>query len=114
MKDGNVISTLDLFDKAYVLLVGAQGNAWQLAANELASTQSLLLKNYRIGADGDLIDANNAWHKIYEITVTGAVLVRPDGHVAWRSKEMADDPKEVLCNVFRSTVLLVDPCNTID
>lgn len=100
IKDGKTISTLDLFEKDYVLLVGSEGSAWQVAANELASLQSLPLKNYRIAADGDLIDYKNVWHKIYEITTTGAVLVRPDGHVAWRSKELVDDPKDVLKNIL--------------
>jgi putative polyketide hydroxylase len=105
IKDGKAISTLDLFEKDYVLLVGSDGQKWQTVANELALTQSLPLKNYRIGADGDLSDTENVWHKIYEITATGAVLVRPDGHVAWRSKAMVDDPKDVLCDVFNSKKL---------
>lgn len=96
MKDGKAISILDLFEKEYVLLIGNEGIAWQIAANELVSMQSLPLKYYRIGADGDLIDTENVWHKLYEITTTGAVLVRPDGHVAWRSKEMVDNPVDTL------------------
>lgn len=100
IKDGNTISTLDLFEKEYVLLVGSEGNAWQTAANELASMQSLPIKNYRIGADGDLIDQENVWDELYEITTTGAVLVRPDGHVAWRSKEMVEQPLETLRKIL--------------
>jgi putative polyketide hydroxylase len=102
IKDDKTISTLDLFEKNYVLLVGSDGHAWQTEANELAVTQSLPLKNYRIGADGDLIDSKNMWHKTYEITATGAVLVRPDGHVAWRSKAMVNDPKNSLSKAFNS------------
>jgi len=45
---------------------------------------------------GHLIDPENIWHKIYEITTMGAVLVRPDGHVAWRSKAMVDSPIDTL------------------
>jgi hypothetical protein len=96
IKDGKAISTLDLFEKAYVLLVGSDGYQWQTAANELAAT--LPLKNYRIAHNGDLIDPENVWHELYEITTTGAVLVRPDGHVAWRSKEIIDNPKNILRN----------------
>jgi hypothetical protein len=54
------------------------------------------LKNYRVAIDGDLIDPENVWHKLYEVTPTGAVLVRPDGHVAWRSKSMVDSPINTL------------------
>lgn len=100
IKDGKTISTLDLFEKEYVLLVGSDGNAWQVAANQLAKTLSLPLKSYRVANDVDLSDPENVWHTAYEITTTGAVLVRPDGHVAWRSKEMVPNPEYVLNNVL--------------
>jgi putative polyketide hydroxylase len=100
IKDSKTISTLDLFEKKYVLLVGSDGGAWQTAANELAIASSLPIKNYRVATNGDLSDIENAWHAAYEITTTGAVLVRPDGHVAWRSKEMVDNPTDKLTEVF--------------
>ncbi len=102
IKDKETISTFDLFEKEYVLLVGSDGYAWQTAANEIALKISLPLKNYRVATDGDLIDPENLWHNIYEITITGAVLVRPDGHVAWRNKEMITNPFEQLTKVFSS------------
>lgn len=98
IKDDKAISTLDLFEKDYVLLIGSDGHKWQTAANELAST--LPLKNYRVAQDGDLIDPENVWHELYEISTTGAVLIRPDGHVAWRSKTMVDDPKNILKKIL--------------
>jgi putative polyketide hydroxylase len=98
IKDDEAISTLDLFENDYVLLVGSDGHKWQTAANELALT--LPIKNYRVAHDGDLIDPENVWHKLYEVTTTGAVLVRPDGHVAWRSKETVNNPIDVLAEIF--------------
>ena len=102
IKDGKAISTLDLFESEYVLLVGPDGHEWQKAANQLAQALSLPIKSYRIASDGDLSDPENSWHTIYEITATGAVLIRPDGHVAWRSKEMIDSPVDGLIEVFRN------------
>ncbi len=100
IKDDKAISTLDLFENDYVLLVGSDGHQWQTAANELAST--LPLKNYKVAHDGDLIDSENVWHELYEVSTTGAVLVRPDGHVAWRSNEMVDNPTNKLIEIFRA------------
>lgn len=100
IKDNKTISTLDLFEKNYVLLVGSDADAWQVAAHELAQKQSIPLISYRIANDGDLSDPENNWHKIYEITATGAVLVRPDGHVAWRSISMVDNPKDTLSKIL--------------
>lgn len=106
IKDGKTISTLDLFEQNYVLLVGADGNNWRAATTELTQKSSLPLACYRVAEDGDLIDSKNLWHKIYEITATGAVLVRPDGHVAWRSKEMVDNPSGVLREVLHDLKLI--------
>lgn len=100
IKDGKTISTLDLFEKEYVLLVGSEGEAWKMVINELTKEFSLPIKSYRVASDGDLIDSKSIWHSIYEITPTGAVLVRPDGHVAWRSKSMVADPKSELKKIL--------------
>lgn len=105
IQNGKDISTLDLFEKEYVLLIGSDGHLWQAAANELALTKSLPLKGYRIAKDGDLIDPENVWHEIYKITTTGAVLVRPDGHVAWRSKAMIDTPIDTLSEILLTLTL---------
>ena len=55
IKKGKTISTLDLFEKNYVLLVGSDGHAWQVVSNELSQILSLPLKSYRVAGDGDLI-----------------------------------------------------------
>lgn len=102
IKEGRTISTLDLFENDIVLLAGANGQAWQKAANELAQLLSIPLKNYRVAINGELIDPESNWHTLYEISETGAILVRPDGHVAWRCKEMGDDPKKILKQVLSS------------
>lgn len=51
---------------------------------------------------GDLIDSENTWQDIYGIKSNGAVLVRPDGHVAWRSISMVDEPLPVLEKYFNT------------
>ncbi len=96
IKNGNTISTLDLFEKNFVLLIGAAGEAWHTAINELSQTLTIPVSVYKIATDGDLIDPDNIWHDIYGISESGAVLVRPDGHVAWRSKLIVDNPKTEL------------------
>lgn len=93
IKNGKHISTLDLFEKDFVLLIGSAGDGWQIAAQQLSLQLSFPLVSYKISLDGDLIDPDNHWHDIYNISANGAVLVRPDGHVAWRSQKMVDNPK---------------------
>ncbi len=93
IKDGKEISTLDLFEKNFVLLIGSDGEPWRTAAKKVTEIISLPLVVYKVAQDGDLVDPNNIWHDTYGISTNGAVLVRPDGHVAWRSTFMVDKPE---------------------
>ncbi len=96
IKNGNTISTLDLFEKSFVLLIGSEGDPWRTVAGELSKKYQLPLTIYKVVTNGDLIDPDNIWYDTYGITKSGAVLVRPDGHVAWRSKLVVDNPKAEL------------------
>ncbi|MDX2853629.1 hypothetical protein PV342_35425 [Streptomyces sp. PA03-3a] len=48
----------------------------------------------------DLIDIRSAWQRNRAISAEGALLIRPDGYVAFRSTDAADDPLTVLTDVF--------------
>ena len=48
------------------------------------------------GSDTEGSDTDGAWANAYGVGEDGAVLVRPDGHVAWRSASGVDAPAEVL------------------
>ncbi|MFL6600442.1 MAG: FAD-dependent monooxygenase [Steroidobacteraceae bacterium] len=78
---GAQISTLDLFDRDFVLLA-ARGSAWRAPVN----IQRIELE--------DLCP--------FGVTADGAVLVRPDGFVAWRSQTLPTDPAAVLRAVTAS------------
>ena len=43
-----------------------------------------------------MLDIYDDWARAREVSESGAVLVRPDGHVAWRSADLADDPTGAL------------------
>jgi hypothetical protein len=85
-KDGARVSTIDLVGNGFVLLAGAKGG-WAEAAkpNEIKSI-----------ALGD----EEPWRELYGIDEDGAVLVRPDGHVGWRSAGAAADPRRVLAGAM--------------
>jgi putative polyketide hydroxylase len=89
------ISTIDLFGPHFVLLAGRDGEAWRRAAQAIGPSQPPLLA-FRVGADGDLGDPDGNWHAAYGVDSDGAVLVRPDGHVAWRSRSGASNPEGAL------------------
>jgi putative polyketide hydroxylase len=82
---GQRLSTIDLFERDFVLLTSSEGVDWVKAARTIATELNINLVAYRIGADGDLLDPDNRWPVVAGIGATGALLVRPDGFVAWRS-----------------------------
>jgi hypothetical protein len=91
-------STLDLFETEMVLLAGPRGTAWRDAAR--AAAGDVPLNTWTIGADGEFADPDGDWQTLYGVGPDGAVLVRPDGHVAWRAAVMAPDPRPVMAQVF--------------
>jgi putative polyketide hydroxylase len=80
---GRELSTADLFGAGFVLLAGADGQDWRAAA---ASRRDLAF--HQIGATGSLIDLDEAWPERYGVSARGAVLVRPDGLIAWRCQDL--------------------------
>jgi 2-polyprenyl-6-methoxyphenol hydroxylase-like FAD-dependent oxidoreductase len=81
------LSTLDLFGTGLTLLAGPRGDAWCTAAAETERDAGIPIDRYRIGSPG--LQDLGGFAEAYGIGAEGAVLVRPDGHVAWRS---ADGP----------------------
>jgi putative polyketide hydroxylase len=77
------LSTLDLFGSAFTLLAGPEGGAWCTVAAEVERELGVPIDRYRIGGPG-LRDLGG-FTKAYGLGEDGALLVRPDGHVAWRS-----------------------------
>ena len=53
-------------------------------------------KSHRIGAGRAVTDLYYDWAKVREVDESGALLVRPDKHVAWRSMTMPADPRAAL------------------
>lgn len=83
-RGGERISTIDLFGPHFVLLTGPGGHDWRTAARALSGPSRPALLAYTIG--DELTDPDGAWLDTYGVDDDGAVLVRPDGQVAWRSR----------------------------
>ncbi|MFT4131741.1 MAG: FAD-dependent monooxygenase [Labrys sp. (in: a-proteobacteria)] len=89
-RDGQRLSSLDLFGKGLVLL--ASKTDWRQAAEEARRRLDLPLACEIIGAEGDIVDIDDRWPAAYRLDPDGAVLVRPDGFVAWRSSPDESKP----------------------
>lgn len=89
--DGLRISTLDVVGKGKMTLVtGLSGQAWVEAVQRLDKP---FLHAVVTGAKGSS-DPYCDWQAVREVHEAGAILVRPDGYIAWRQTEAvwsADD-----------------------
>ncbi|MER6926051.1 FAD-dependent monooxygenase, partial [Streptomyces spiralis] len=81
---GERLSTLDLVgDGVLTVLTGLSGGVWDSAASACRDTLGVPLRLVRVGADNSR-DPYGEWSRVSEIAEDGVLLVRPDGHVAWR------------------------------
>nr|WTB29054.1 FAD-dependent monooxygenase [Streptomyces sp. NBC_00830] len=100
-QSGERKSTLDLYERSFVLLRDGADVAWRRAAARVADRLSLRLDTFGIGSGSDLEPENGAdWAEAHGTTAEGAVLVRPDGFVAWRSAGSVPDPEATLYEVL--------------
>jgi hypothetical protein len=99
-RNGRSVAPIDLVDFRFVLLAGERGSPWRDAARALSTSLGVPLSAYTVGAGADLGDPERRWATACEVEADGAVLIRPDYHVAWRSRRGATEPKQVLERIF--------------
>ncbi|HMF18459.1 MAG TPA: FAD-dependent monooxygenase [Gemmataceae bacterium] len=101
----------DLLDgERFLLLVHPAGRQpWSAVVADLQKEIAFPIACLSIGPEGnaDLVDEQGIWPRLSEVEASGAVLVRPDGHVAWRCAESPRDPRGVLIKVMK-TILRVE------
>ncbi|MNP46994.1 2,4-dichlorophenol 6-monooxygenase [compost metagenome] len=99
-KNGVRTSTLDVTGKGkFSLVTGLAGQAWVDAVRELNLP---FLRTVVTGAKGTA-DPYFDWQRVREIHEAGAILVRPDGYIAWRQSEAVWSESEAL-NQLRSAL----------
>ena len=86
----------------FTLFIGDDGAAWRDAADQVRATRPIPLGLIAIGERSGLPDSTGAWREQSEVTSAGAVLVRPDHHVAWRAAHAVPDPRMTLLEVIRT------------
>ncbi|QGZ38119.1 2-polyprenyl-6-methoxyphenol hydroxylase-like FAD-dependent oxidoreductase [Pseudoduganella flava] len=98
-RDGQRLSTLDLFAHELVLLTG--DGRWTDAARTAAARLPLPFKAVRVGSDVTF-PADVPFDECFGVSSGGAVLIRPDGIIAWRSVDFPVNAAAVLEDALRT------------
>lgn len=95
--DSTQLSTLDLFQRGWVLL--ADHDRWAEATRAATEDTGIPVRCHRIGTTplaGHAAQIRNA----FGLADGGAALVRPDGYLAWRTPNIVTDPAGTLTHVL--------------
>ncbi len=96
-RNGTQRSTLDLTAPGRItLLLGAKGEIWRTAAEQVRNSLGVPLDIESICPDGEWQDTDGRWQRLRETDEDGALLVRPDNHVGWRMAQGCSDPEGTL------------------
>lgn len=103
--DGKRVSTHDLVGHgAFTVIAGIDGDGWESAAAAVSGKLGLPLQVVRIGLGQSYSDVYGDWAELSEIGEDGALLIRPDIHIAWRSIAAKDDPADALLAATRAAL----------
>jgi 2-polyprenyl-6-methoxyphenol hydroxylase-like FAD-dependent oxidoreductase len=83
------LSTLDLIGSGFTVLAAADGGGWRAVAQRAAVELGTSVDCYVVGWAG--LGDDGTFAAAYGLDPDGAVLVRPDGHVAWRCRSGTAD-----------------------
>ena len=101
-KTGVKHSLLDLCGKGnFSIFTGIGGEEWLKAAKNIETQLGINIQCNIIGPDQDFEDHAGEWSSIREISDSGLILVRPDQHICWRSKDMISNSSEKLMDVMK-------------
>ncbi len=93
---GERVSTLDLVPASgFTLISQGAHDAWADAVGSVAGVPVRHVRNAI-----DFTDPQGHWAGVCELEGDGALLVRPDQHVAWRATALPDDPARALAEAI--------------
>ena len=115
-RDGRRGSTHDLLRPGgFLLLTGSDDQGWSRAADEVGRHFGVTIDHERLDASADAdadADAGSSsggtWRELRGHDDAGAVLVRPDGHIAFRAPSGVADHEQAIATAIARTLGVVD------
>ena len=100
-KAGRRVSTLDLISSnGFTLMISDTGTQWRSVVSDVARLTGQSIAVISIGPGGDYQDPHAQWRNAGGPQGEGAILVRADGHVAWRTITPRNDPTSELVSAI--------------
>ncbi|KAJ5784899.1 uncharacterized protein N7503_010111 [Penicillium pulvis] len=96
-RDGTRVPILGVVDSTWTLV--SASNRWNVAVSELNDRSSIKIQSVCLGI-GVSVCGDVDVQMLLGISSSGAVLVRPDGYIAWRSVELQVDAGKILGSTF--------------
>lgn len=97
--DGTLLDAHNALDPNKLTLLTFAGDEWAPVVSELVAAGPGVVP---VVADAPTGTDREQLVGLYEVGDVGAVLVRPDGHVAWRTSRSASEARESLAEFLRS------------
>jgi 2-polyprenyl-6-methoxyphenol hydroxylase-like FAD-dependent oxidoreductase len=94
--EGARVSTVDLFANRWVLACGSEGRPWQEIVDRSRPASLLGVEVRGVEPAGELRDVDGRLPAAYGIDADGAVLIRPDGFIAWRRRSASSTAQDDL------------------
>jgi 2,4-dichlorophenol 6-monooxygenase len=86
----------------FTLITGIAGEDWVEAARTVSAELGVTVQAVVIGPGRAVTDLYYDWAKLRETDEGGALLIRPDKHVAWRAMRLPADPRAALHDALAS------------
>ena len=99
------VSTLDLARLDGFTLITGRSGVWEAAAGAAARALDVPVEVVVIADGAAHTDPERDWQRVREIADDGAVLLRPDQHVAWRCLQAPDAERESTLSAVLARVL---------
>jgi 2,4-dichlorophenol 6-monooxygenase len=96
--NGQTVSTLDLIGRGvFTVILGEDSEGWEKLLSKIP--EKVPVRTVHIGSTCEAFDIEGQWELLRGVEAGGAILVRPDGHVAWRGDVVS---VELIQAIFRS------------
>jgi 2-polyprenyl-6-methoxyphenol hydroxylase-like FAD-dependent oxidoreductase len=98
--DGSRVSTIDLFAGEWTLCAGPRGDRWREVVAGSEGARRFGVRCQMLSPAGPLRDVDGRWRSLYHVDEDGAVLIRPDGFIAWRAPAAGASEQTALEQAF--------------